>query len=92
MSFFFSTLDPHDVRRACTYTNRNGRRVRPRWRNPGGGGNTGGGGGGGGGGSGNGQTRKQTLGGKQQADKTQDAQHKPKKYWPSFNLSPTQVL
>ncbi|XP_072015837.1 abasic site processing protein HMCES-like [Amphiura filiformis] len=80
------TLDPQDVRSACAYTNRQGRRMRPRWRNPGGGA---GGGGGNHGNKGTGQTSKQKDNTKQQSDGTQ---YTPKKYWPSYNLSPTQVM
>ncbi|XP_038063961.1 abasic site processing protein HMCES-like [Patiria miniata] len=76
------TLDPNQTRRACTYTNRQGRRVRPRWRNSPSGnqGNTGSTGG------------KQQQGGKQQGKQQAPLEGKGrKKYYPSFNLTPTAV-
>ncbi|XP_022110850.1 embryonic stem cell-specific 5-hydroxymethylcytosine-binding protein-like [Acanthaster planci] len=73
------TLDPNQTRRACTYTNRQGRRVLPRWRNgpSGNQGNTGG---------------KQQQQGKQQGKQQALQEGKGRrKYYPSFNLTPTAV-
>eukprot|EP00057_Strongylocentrotus_purpuratus_P033111 XP_790183.3 PREDICTED: embryonic stem cell-specific 5-hydroxymethylcytosine-binding protein [Strongylocentrotus purpuratus] len=86
-----STLNHNEIRRACTYTNRQGRRMRPgrRSRGPRRGG---GGGGGGGGGRKHGSTPKQ-------APQTQALSSNPspvgesvqRKYYPSFNISPTRT-
>lgn len=89
MCYLFSTLDPDQTRRACAYTNRQGRRVRPRWNNPsnsGKQGNTG---------ANNGKQRG-TQAGKQRGTQTGKQQPKEgqtlrRKYYPSFNLTPTAV-
>ncbi|XP_033643283.1 abasic site processing protein HMCES-like [Asterias rubens] len=77
------TLDPDQTRRACAYTNRQGRRVRPRWKNPsstsGKRGNTG---------TNNGKQRGTTQTGKQQQSEGQILR---RKYYPSFNLTPTGI-
>nr|XP_054769819.1 abasic site processing protein HMCES-like [Lytechinus pictus] len=86
-----STLNHNEIRRACTYTNRHGRRMRPGRRNRGP--RRGGGGGGGGGG---GQKRGTTA---NQAPQTQAPSSNPsqgsegvqRKYYPSFNISPTRT-
>ena len=75
----YSTLDPDQTRQACTYTNRQGKRVRPRWHNPsrssGNQDNTG-------------SKQRGTHPGKQQP---QEGQGHRRIYYPSFNLAPTAI-